>query len=231
MLSAGGTDSGRPRTAPHCRGPRERGTLRPRRGRAAGPPGPARPGPRRVAPAAAAAASLLADRDWSPGAEPAAVPEATRPGCFLPGCTRRAPRLRARRAAARTAATAPPAPAPAVAPPPSWLRSEVTSGGAGRATSGTRAVAEGRDPRLRRPPTRLHRRTTTPASDARRTPTRAALAPRCVRPGAPTSVLAGTTTGTAHVPTHGRPHRDPEDPGGQARACHHQSACTKGLGF
>ncbi|CAI9179663.1 unnamed protein product [Rangifer tarandus platyrhynchus] len=75
-------------------------------------------------------------------------------GCFLPGCARRAPRLREPRAAARAAATAPPAPAPAAAPPPSWLRSEVTSGGAGRATSGTRAaraVAEGRDPRLRRP--------------------------------------------------------------------------------
>lgn len=42
------------------------------------------------------------------------------------------PRLTAPRAVARAATAAPPASAPAASPPPSWLRSEVTSGGAGR---------------------------------------------------------------------------------------------------
>lgn len=44
MLGAGGTDSGRPRAAPRSGGPRERGTLRPRRGRARRPAWPCAPG-------------------------------------------------------------------------------------------------------------------------------------------------------------------------------------------
>lgn len=118
--------------AESCSGtPRRSGTPGPRRGRvrpSVRPP--ARPLSTRVPGASAPPPRSSRARTGvlAPRPPPSLKPPAQAASYLRPP----PPRLTAPRAAARAATAARPAPAPAASPPPSWLRSEVTSGGAGR---------------------------------------------------------------------------------------------------
>lgn len=123
-------------------------------------------------------------------------PSRSHPPWLLPTWLR-PPRPRAserREPPPETAATAPPARRPRprhrhLGSGRKWRRA------APAARPPTRAVAKGRDPRLRRPPRRLQRRTSTPGLTHPEGPGPGPPWLRGVRPGSPTSVLAGTTTG------------------------------------
>lgn len=171
-LGRGRDERGAPAVRAWLRDPRRPGTPGPRRGRVRPPSRPVPTGrPLRRH-------SLLALRGQGracrrrarhrPGSRPSRPPLT---------CPRRAPRLRAPRAAARAAAAAaPPAPASAAAPTPSWLRSEVTSGGSRRGPGNPHRPRRRRGPRPRAAPVPAP-----PDAHARKTPGRCGRdpGPRC----------------------------------------------------
>ena len=185
-LGRGRDERGAPAARAWLRDPRRRGTPGPRRGRVRPPSRPVPTGrPLRRHRLLALRGQIRACRRRArhrPGSRPSRQPLT---------CARRTPRLRAPRAAARAAAAAaPPAPASAAAPTPSWLRSEVTSGGSRRGPGSPHRPRRRRGPQPRAAPVPAPRTHTPgrPRAAAAATPGRAAA----LRTRAGPAPLAGT---------------------------------------